>query len=309
MARHAFLIAAHDSSYVLERLMRLLDDERNDLYLHVDRKSHSFDPRTLMHLCRHSRVTIMPRRKVYWGEYSQVESALGMMRVALEEGDYSYLHLLSGSDLPLKSNDEIHRFFDGNADREFVSFYEYSSIKHERAKYWYPYYRFLRSPNRLVRALDRVGRTGSIAAQRLVRFDRTRRLGVDLKTGSDWYSISTALASHLVDSEPAIRQWFRRSFIPSEFYVQTVVWNSEFRTKVFDYDNPRQGNARLIDFARGEGSSPLTWRQEHLPELLRSEALFARKFDPEVDRGIIDSVVAHVQEAANRPRTSGDRSA
>ena len=300
MARHAFLIAAHDTPYVLERLMRLLDDERNDLYLHIDAKARGLDAGAFARLCRRSRVIVMPRRKVYWGEYSQVESALRMMRSALERGDYAYLHHLSGSDLPLKSNDEIHRFFGENAGREFVSFYEYSSSKHERVKYWYPYYRFLRSPNRLVRAVDRVGRNGAIAAQRLVRSDRTRRFGVDVKTGSDWYSISAGLASHLIDSEPAIRRWFKVSFSPSELYVQTAVWNSDFRTRVYDYDDPCRGNARLIDFERGEGSSPLTWRQEHLPELLESEAIFARKFDPEVDQEVIERVVAHVQAAANR---------
>lgn len=300
MARHAFLIAAYDNFFVLERLVQLLDDERNDVYLHVDAKAQGFDPGVFSRLCRHSRVTILPRRKVYWGEYSQVENALRMIRSALEGSEYSYIHLLSDSDLPLKSNEEIHRFFGDHAGREFVSFYEYSSSKHERVKHWYPHYRFLRSPNRVVRGLDRVGRNGVIAAQRFVGVDRTRRFGVDVKTGSDWYSISPALASHLIDSEPAIRQWFEGSFIASEFYVQTAVWNSGFRARVFDYDDPRRGNARLIDFERGEGSSPLTWRQEHLPELLESEAIFARKFAPEVDREVIERVVAHVQAAANR---------
>ncbi|UKI22522.1 MAG: hypothetical protein L6V88_09390 [Anaerotruncus sp.] len=36
---------------------------------------------------------------------------------------YDYVHLISGADLPIKSNDEIHRFFlMKNAGRQFVHF-------------------------------------------------------------------------------------------------------------------------------------------------------------------------------------------
>lgn len=36
MTRHAYLIAAHDNLFVLSTLMRMLDDPRNDLFVHVD---------------------------------------------------------------------------------------------------------------------------------------------------------------------------------------------------------------------------------------------------------------------------------
>lgn len=301
MARHAFLIAAHNNFYVLERLMRLLDDERNDIFLHVDRKVQDFDADRFKQLCQHSYVSIMPRRKVWWGDYSQVKSFLRLMRAALACGKYAYLHLLSDSDLPLKSNDELHRFFDENDGNEFVAFEEFSLMKHEWVAYWYPFNRLLRSPIPRVRVRYSGLRNRLIAMQRRLGIDRTRRFGVDVKTGSEWCSISTALAMHLVDSAPAIRRRLKGAFIPTEFYVQTAVWNSKFRTRVFDYDNPYRSNARLIDFTRGPGASPLTWRQEHLRELLDSDRIFARKFDPEVDRDVIERLVAHVQ-GANRER-------
>ena len=39
--RHAYLIAAHDQPELLKLLLRLLDDEANDLYLHIDKKAAS----------------------------------------------------------------------------------------------------------------------------------------------------------------------------------------------------------------------------------------------------------------------------
>mgnify|MGYP000904237774 CR=1 FL=1 len=35
--KHAFLIIAHNEYPVLEVLLSMLDDERNDIYLHIDR--------------------------------------------------------------------------------------------------------------------------------------------------------------------------------------------------------------------------------------------------------------------------------
>lgn len=120
MDRHAYLIAAHDNYYVLEQLMRLLDDPRNDIYLHVDAKARDFDPSRFGRLCRHSSATLLPRMKVYWGDYSQVESVLRMLTVALNKNaNYAYLHVLSGADLPLKSADHIHQFFAEHAGDEF----------------------------------------------------------------------------------------------------------------------------------------------------------------------------------------------
>ena len=37
--KHAFLIMAHGSLPLLRVLLSMLDDERNDIFLHIDRKS------------------------------------------------------------------------------------------------------------------------------------------------------------------------------------------------------------------------------------------------------------------------------
>ena len=36
--KHAFLIMAHGSLPLLRVLLSMLDDERNDIFLHIDRK-------------------------------------------------------------------------------------------------------------------------------------------------------------------------------------------------------------------------------------------------------------------------------
>ena len=37
--KHAFLIIAHNEYPILEVLLSMLDDERNDIYLHIDKRA------------------------------------------------------------------------------------------------------------------------------------------------------------------------------------------------------------------------------------------------------------------------------
>ena len=40
--KHAYLIIAHNEFEILKRLIQALDDERNDIYIHFDRKLNHY---------------------------------------------------------------------------------------------------------------------------------------------------------------------------------------------------------------------------------------------------------------------------
>ena len=42
--KHAFLIMAHNEPAVLRTLLAMLDDPRNDVYLHIDRRADALRP-------------------------------------------------------------------------------------------------------------------------------------------------------------------------------------------------------------------------------------------------------------------------
>ncbi len=77
---------------------------------------------------------------VSWGGYSQVQCEILLLKEAIEH-NYDYYHLMSGVDLPIKTNKEIHEFFIKNKGKEFISFDKKatkSSIR-ERIIYYYPF--------------------------------------------------------------------------------------------------------------------------------------------------------------------------
>src|SRR5665647_2704495 len=119
--KHSYLILAHNNYYILERLIKLLDDDRNDIFIHVDKKVVGFDEGYFLKQVKKSALFfIQPRVDVKWGHITFVEAEFLLFRRAYEHGQYSYYHLISGVDLPIKSQDYIHSFFDQNNGKEFL---------------------------------------------------------------------------------------------------------------------------------------------------------------------------------------------
>ena len=78
--------------------------------------------------------------KVYWGDISQVQVEYLLFETALSHGPYAYYHLLSGTDLPIKSQDYIHAFFQQNAGKEFVGFWQDAAHQRDLERKVFRYY-------------------------------------------------------------------------------------------------------------------------------------------------------------------------
>ena len=119
---HAYLIIAHEQFDLLESLLKCIDDARNDIYIHIDSRSE-LDVGRIEKVLRNSRVEFVPRIHIRWGGFDMVRCEYMLLEAAFESGrEYEYVHLISGADLPLKNQDEIHRYFDAHKGEEVVHF-------------------------------------------------------------------------------------------------------------------------------------------------------------------------------------------
>lgn len=66
--KHAFLILAHRCDKTLGTLLRMLDDERNDVFLQLDAKCADYEPAAFAQLFEHAAFYSIPRRKITWGD-------------------------------------------------------------------------------------------------------------------------------------------------------------------------------------------------------------------------------------------------
>lgn len=81
--KHAYLIMAHNNFYILEKLLHLLDDPRNDIYVHIDKKVSEFDFVHYKNICEKATVIYPSKRiNVHWGTQSQVITELLLYREA-----------------------------------------------------------------------------------------------------------------------------------------------------------------------------------------------------------------------------------
>lgn len=120
--KHAFLIMAHGNWELLQKLIKKLDHQNNDIYIHIDKKISfpSSEKSKLLACVGKSHLYFEERMRINWGGYTQIECELRLFSAAYEKRKYQYYHIMSGVDFPIKSMDYIHRFFETNAGYEFV---------------------------------------------------------------------------------------------------------------------------------------------------------------------------------------------
>lgn len=298
MKRHAYLILAHKNFGQLRKLLVLLDDPRNDIFVHVDGKAR-FSPEEWKNVCRFSRlVFISPRLKVYWGGVNSMRCELALLREAVSCGPYSYYHLVSGMDLPIKDQDTIHDFFDRHEGKEFLDFWEMDEDIYERVRY---YTLFPEGEgNFLTHFINGLCKDIQGTAGYSINKD------VDFHFSSVWFSMTDALARYVISKEDWLEKVFAHTSNCDELFLATVVWNSPFRENLYSREVAKNhavnlSNMRFIDWSRGGSHRhPWTFRSEDWDLLMSVPHFWARKFDEGTDSGIIDRIYRHL--AGNRVR-------
>lgn len=291
MKKHAYLIMAHTQPELLKKLLMLLDDERNDIYLHIDSKATDFPIEETAKIAQKAKCTFTERTDVKWGSYSQIHCEMVLLKKATET-EHAYYHLLSGMDLPIKSQEEIHQFFELHEGLEFVDedLPQISEAALSRVRYSHRFYGKAGSATDVLGALETKG-------QKLFGIDRTKKYNdIIFQKGRNWFSITHGLAKLVVQKEAWIRKIFEKSVCGDELFLQTVARNSEFAEKICNRNTmPEIPDTRYIDWERGANNNPYIFREEDYENLRNAEALFARKFDLNVDRKIVERLCAELQ--------------
>ncbi|SEA01088.1 Core-2/I-Branching enzyme [Pseudobutyrivibrio sp. ACV-2] len=281
MSKHAYLIIAHDKWGQLQFLLDILNDSRNDFFLLVDAKAKEFDKERFMKRCPVKNLFILSPVNIYWGDYSQIEAELRLLKASTNEGKYSYYHLISAVDMPLKNQDEIHSFFEKNQGMEFVDFDSYgeTSSAFERSGYYYFMQRIIgrrrKHPLKLVRDFI-------IKMEKVFKVNRVEGLEHYLGKGANWFSITDDFARYIVNNEEFVRNHFKETYCADEVFLQTLLKLSPYASNWYGFRNPNIEfqNLRYTDWNRGK---PYTFSKDEFFECCsREEYMFARKFAGDV---------------------------
>ena len=266
--KHAYLIIAHNDPEILQLLLSSLDDERNDIYVHIDRKA-SFSASILQ--TSKSHLYVLPIHiDARWGDFSLVKIELTLFKEAYTNGPYAYYHLLSGVDLPIKSQDYIHTYCDEHQGREFIGIANHATQReiNWRSQHWFFFSRDFQSNNMIKKFIRAI----FARLQSLVRYRRTR---LEVKKGCQWCSITHDFVGYLLQNIDLIRRTFSHTYCPDEMFIQTLCWNSEFRKQIYNATDEFEGCKRYIKWVNGI-LQPLEMKE--VSYMVQSSKWFARKF-------------------------------
>lgn len=282
--KHAYCIIAHNEPRLLEVLMGMIDDGRNDIFLLLDKDA---DLSACNIRTERAGLYLVPRMSIYWGDISQVKAELSVFSCAFEHGPYAIYHLISGVDLPVKSQDYIHDIIRKHPHTEFIDFaYGVHNSKDlvRKTRYYHCFipYRFSHKKNRMVRNLASLCGRLLLCFQQFLRVRRS--FDMPIRKGANWCSITHELCGWLVQRKDYILKTFKYVLCPDEMFVQSLVMDSPFKDNLYHPTNKGDScNLRAIDWNRG---FPYTWGTQPVGKdgktdlhlLKESKALFARKF-------------------------------
>lgn len=266
--KHAFLIIAHADYEVLRVLVDMLDNKCCDIYIMVDKKASL---PSQLHV-KYARIFMLKKRQdIRWGHVSLIKAEMQLFEFASANGSYEYYHLLSGNDLLIKPLNYIFNFFDRNKGKEFVGFTSETNWLEKVMKYQFfiKYYRLNGWWGNLIKSI--AYRLEYIANKINKRSDESFR------KGSEWVSITDDFCRYLIGKKNWIFKRFKYTFCGDEIFLQTVLWNSPYKGKIYAIDDEFNGCQREIIW---EDDNPHVWGSSagDIDILRKSDKLFARKF-------------------------------
>ena len=124
MKKIAILLLVHKLPDQLLKLLKRLDDDRFDFYIHVDAKC---DINAFLPVAEEIKVSqvnwVKSRVKTYFNDFSLIEATCNTIKEAYMAGDYTYYVLLTGQDYPIKSNNTIYKKLEESYPTAYIDMY------------------------------------------------------------------------------------------------------------------------------------------------------------------------------------------
>lgn len=243
-------------------IVKLAEKNREvDFLVHMDRKKYFEINKCHLSL---DNLYVLPEEDcvdVYWGDYSQVQATLNLLKKASEKRCYKFYHLLSGECLPLLKFIQIEKEWQSNP-------IQYIEARARKETNWRIKTRVYHTKKKWMRSFR--GKLLNRAYMMLGNFTNSSSFASEeIFYGSQWFSITSEAANYILEKElDGYFKSFEYSSCPDEHAFQMCLKNS-YIFKVADE------NKRYILFSRMKSSPDyLTIDKENF---FRDKYWFVRK--------------------------------
>lgn len=282
-AHLAYVISAYRLPAQLVRLVDLLDEPTTSFVISVDRRTDDttfaamYEP-----LAGRRNVHFLARHSSPYRSFGHVRSTLGGIDHLLASRiEFDHLSVITGQDLPIKSNATIRRRLTDAGGKGFMEHFTLPDARWSGG------------------GLNRFSSLFIHTHDRNVSIGRRRFAGLIPQGfpfdaapygGSGYWTLPRDLVEWIHDfvrRNPAWVRFFRTTDMSDETFFHTILMNSPHADRIVSDD------LRLIDWT-DRTELPRIWRSTDFDELAASDDLFARKFDESVDAAVIDRVIAEL---------------
>jgi hypothetical protein len=271
----------HNHEAQINRLIRHLSADF-DVYVHIDKRSS-------LRIEASEHVFVCQEYKTYWASYNLVKATLCLLRKAFKKGYDRYI-LISGQDLPLKSNEELKAFFKDN-HTEYLDIARmplsggWPNIARVKT-YHLPYVYFG------VKNLEALHFFTRVFAKLLkwIAAPFPRKLDYDFHAGSQWITLTHNCVDKMfayMEKDRHYEERYRWTHCPDEIFFQTLL-------HLLDGIHIEANSRRYIDWETGPESPRILRKEDYEKIMANPNNLFARKFDASKDAAIIERVYERI---------------
>jgi len=247
---------------------------------------------------------VQPHVATSWGDFSCMEAmlkALGLLYNGLSAPAPDWFVFLSGSDYPIKPAAQIladlqNGGYDGYIEHKIVSEGDLIYPRDPLYPRGWKWETWLKQCHKRYCSL----RVDVPSLNRYFRY-RTRTYWLEhpfftrgrvpftpefkCYAGEVWFCANRKCARRILDfyeNDREVANHYRKTLVPEESYLHTILANDS-AVKL------SQNHLRYVDWTNG-GSNPKFLTTNDLPEITRSSAHFARKFDMVLDSYVLDKI-------------------
>lgn len=303
MLKKNYLILTHKNFNQLKRLINALEDGASRFIIHLDAAANLEELKTV--LAKTENVLFVEDRiDCIWGDFSIVQATLNSLDFLVKNNLEGYTILMSGQDYPIKSKQYINDYLKRNQSYNHISIHRNPVAREEPVFYKrrLTHYNFFLSKRRgdavsipyfwcqsfkeMIKTLIYISKNYKKANFFKIFTQKTYPY-IDFYQGHQWFAFNyeTLLKVHhaIKGKEKELCDFFNYVTVPDEYFFHTVLKNLQKQDADILIKNSLTVNL------------PFNHDETHLHDLLDElpHKLFARKFDENYSKGIMDMLDEH----------------
>lgn len=295
----AFGISAYKDPTHLNRLISSLSNNDTEFYIHVDKKIDIKPFKLAVNQYSNCKF-IKERHNIQWGSWNQVKYQLSFLKEMLNSNNRpERIFIISGQDYPIWSNKKIKEYSQKFPEKIWMCGLNMRGLDPSSMKV-----RFLKIPHyfrdtnfyshTLWRYITGFQRHLFLKLLPNLRDDFIiiNNKKWDIWQSSGYFSCNRSVANYIVETinnYPQIIKYFKYSFVPEEFTIPTIIFNSKFGKYAYVYKNEQYEGllslAMLHQFDYGKEIKIYT--ENDYNKIIKSNKVFCRK----VKTGISDKLL------------------